>query len=201
MKDPIGLELLSEFEITKESVVRSSLVYHKQMGAKEIEGVTPEILSGYFSTFGPDQLGGELNGIFSIPIAICNSGECISNHERGDRNYPCIVGENIESWWPSNEPSDEDYMAVSAPLACHAKAWSLMAHHQQYDFLAATGLWRDEAYDDWCDHTAHCSEYEHKRKKFPEWPGRKEGEKVESEEWPWENCKNYWQHGDKQETH
>lgn len=140
VKDPKGLEALADRGITKESVVRSSLAYHMEMGTKEIDHMTPEILSGFLSKFGQDKVGGELDGIFNLPIAVCHGGECISNHERKDRNYPCILGEKFESWRPKNPPTEKDYMAVSVLGAVHNKFSSLIMRYQQYDFLDATGL-------------------------------------------------------------
>ncbi|TID26019.1 hypothetical protein E6O75_ATG03882 [Venturia nashicola] len=65
-----------------------------------------------------------------------------------------------------------------SPSAYHAKPWSSMTPHQQWDLLAATGLQHDDKVD-------NC----------------KKGEEIKVEEWPWARYKNCRQYGKKQKTH
>jgi hypothetical protein len=66
----------------------------------------------YFNNPDIQNIGGDMAGIFNIPIARCNAGECISGGEGDghtylqDRNYPCLVGD-YSSWWPIGDPDGE----------------------------------------------------------------------------------------------
>lgn len=92
--DPNGLgNMTISYGISKGNVVRSSLVWNLQKPGANFDSVmTQSMMTGSFEHFGEGKVGGDLNGLFNIPIAVCNSGECISHHEHHDRNCPCIVG-------------------------------------------------------------------------------------------------------------
>lgn len=65
--------------------------------------MSEKTLFEFFHRFGKDKVSGRFHGFFNIPVAVCDGGECISNHESKDRNYPCIVGENLATCWGNDE--------------------------------------------------------------------------------------------------
>ena len=91
-----------------EHVVRSSVINYQYFGLKQpnSDGLE-DVLTDFFNKIGEGNIGGELAGIFNIPIARCDGGECISNNKDwDDRNYPCMVGV-YSSWWPEDDPTGE----------------------------------------------------------------------------------------------
>lgn len=115
VRNPRGYDKLPN-NITLTDVVRSSVAWQYAFGLGGDE-VTPENQDAFYGGLLTEKLGGRLDSLWNIPIAVCNGGECISNDisdvEPGTKNLPCIVGEEISSWWPPNNPSDQEYMKVS----------------------------------------------------------------------------------------
>jgi hypothetical protein len=115
---PVGAGKLSSLstKLTIEQIVRSSVAHYLHFGLKEnhfedMQGKIPGFLQ---NNEGIQDIGGSIAGLFNIPVARCDFGECIPNEARGDVNFPCIVGP-YDNWNPPvpkpGNPDDE----VSCP--------------------------------------------------------------------------------------
>jgi hypothetical protein len=108
---PVGLPELPGLGggITKEEIVRYSWAQYLDRGL--IDSYSDNKLTidmEYFKSPVIKESGGPMAGVFNIPIAKCDNGECISGEMEDDDirpfahwNYPCMVGD-YDSWWSKN---------------------------------------------------------------------------------------------------
>jgi hypothetical protein len=117
------------YNLTKQSIVRSSLVAHSL--PDEIQN-SPNLLELIKHWDHGDPTMGEVPGAFSVPVCRNPGGEAISSvWGKRSRNYPCMCGEF--GWKNWNEEIDETRK-----------------------FLDRTGFKWSEDWDDYCRHHNKC---------------------------------------------